>query len=57
LTFFDGFAGTGIVGQSFHNKYNFKVIANDLEYYSYIINSALLCSAYSDRLENIINDL
>jgi adenine-specific DNA-methyltransferase len=57
LTFFDGFAGTGIVGQSFHNKYNFKIIANDMEYYSYIINYALLCSVYSDKLEKIINEL
>ena len=39
LIFFDGFAGTGIVGSSFGNKYNnLKIIANDLEYYSYIIN-------------------
>ena len=38
IKFFDGFAGTGIVGSSFHKKYNFITISNDLEYYSYIIN-------------------
>jgi len=57
LTFLDGFAGTGIVGQSFHNKYNFKVIANDLEYYSYIINFSLLCVEFTDKLDKIMKDL
>lgn len=35
--FCDLFAGTGVVGQHFANK-GFTVIANDLEYYSYILN-------------------
>ena len=35
--FCDLFAGTGIVGRSFKNKVK-KVIANDWEYYSYVIN-------------------
>jgi adenine-specific DNA-methyltransferase len=47
IVFLDGFAGTGIVGSYFHNKYNFNIIANDLEYYSYIINHSLLCVKYS----------
>jgi adenine-specific DNA-methyltransferase len=50
----DGFAGTGIVGSYFHNKYNNITIANDLEYYSYIINYATLCIPYSDNIKTII---
>lgn len=58
LTFFDGFAGTGIVGSSFGNKYNnLKIIANDLEYYSYIINFSLLCVPYTKKLQQIINEI
>lgn len=57
IKFFDGFAGTGIVGSSFYNKYNFNVIANDLEYYSYVINHSLLCVNYSDKLEEIIKNI
>ena len=52
----DGFAGTGIVGTSFKLKYNnLKIIANDLEYYSYIINYSLLLVPYSNKLKNIID--
>jgi adenine-specific DNA-methyltransferase len=36
-TFCDIFAGTGIVGRSFKNSVK-KVIANDFEYYSYVLN-------------------
>tara|TARA_R110000772_G_scaffold20466_2_gene56787 strand:+ start:85021 stop:86010 length:990 start_codon:yes stop_codon:yes gene_type:complete len=36
-TFCDLFAGTGIVGNHFKDKVN-KVISNDLEYYSYVLN-------------------
>ena len=54
IKFLDGFAGTGIVGSSFHSKYNFNIISNDLEYYSYIINYSLLCVEYSDKLNDII---
>lgn len=58
LIFFDGFAGTGIVGSSFGNKYNnLKIIANDLEYYSYIINFSLLCVPYTKKLQQIINEI
>jgi adenine-specific DNA-methyltransferase len=35
--FCDIFAGTGIVGRNFKNKVK-KVIANDFEYYSYVLN-------------------
>ena len=36
-TFCDIFAGTGIVGRTFKTKTK-KIIANDCEYYSYILN-------------------
>ncbi|ASJ22043.1 modification methylase [Brachyspira hampsonii] len=35
--FCDLFAGTGIVGRYFKSK-NFSVIANDIQYYSYVLN-------------------
>ncbi len=35
--FCDIFAGTGIVGRNFKNKVK-KIIANDFEYYSYVLN-------------------
>ena len=37
FTFLDLFAGTGIVGHHFKQK-GHKVIANDLQYYSYVLN-------------------
>lgn len=37
LTFCDIFAGTGIVGRHFKTQVR-KVISNDIEYYSYVIN-------------------
>lgn len=55
LIFGDLFAGTGIVGQNFSNKFN--IVSNDAEYYSYIINYSILKSRYSTKLKNIINDL
>lgn len=58
-TFTDGFAGTGIVGFSIKDKVK-SVASNDLEYYSYVINQALLCCIYSSKLEKMIricNDL
>jgi adenine-specific DNA-methyltransferase len=54
--FFDGFAGTGIVGYSFKSQCK-KIIANDLEYYSFIINKALLCVSYSKKLQEKIDYL
>lgn len=41
-TFFDGFAGTGSVGKFFQEK-GFSIIANDIQYYSFIINNGKLC--------------
>ena len=36
-SFVDLFAGTGIVGRHFKSK-NFSIIANDIQYYSYVLN-------------------
>ena len=36
-TFCDLFAGTGIVGRCFKKK-GYKIIANDIQYYSYVLN-------------------
>lgn len=52
--FGDLFAGTGTVG--FHMKKSVgKVVANDFEYYSYVINKGLLCCKWSKKLEKIID--
>lgn len=40
-TFADLFAGTGVVGATFRGK-GYKVISNDIQYYSYVINKALI---------------
>lgn len=55
-TFADLFAGTGIVSFNM-NKHCKQIISNDLEYYSYIINYALLKCNYNDKLKNIINTI
>lgn len=54
--FFDIFAGTGVVGYNME-PFVKKVLSNDLEYYSFIINCALLQCNYSDKLEKLINKL
>lgn len=54
LSFSDLFAGTGVVGEYFYNNFNVKIISNDLEYYSYIINYSKLKAIFSKKLENII---
>ena len=41
LTIFDGFAGSGCVSRLF-KQHSTKVISNDLESYSYIINKTFL---------------
>lgn len=40
-TFADLFAGTGVVGKSFKEK-GYRVISNDIQYYSYVINKHLI---------------
>ncbi len=39
--FFDVFAGTGVVGRHFKQQ-GFRVIANDIQYYAYCLNRAIL---------------
>ena len=56
-SFGDLFAGTGVVGEYFKNKYNCNVSSNDMELYSYTLNVALLQSSYSDKLQIIIDKL
>jgi len=53
-TLMDLFAGTGTVG--FNMLKHFKNCdANDLEYYSYIINVALIKCSYTENIQKIIN--
>lgn len=54
LSFLDMFAGTGSVGFRFQEITNI-CSANDLEYYSFIINNALLKCSYSTKLQQIID--
>lgn len=54
--FADLFSGTGTIGYNM-NKYCKKIIANDLEYYSYIINYALLKCKFSTKIQKIINNM
>jgi adenine-specific DNA-methyltransferase len=55
-SFADLFAGTGTVSYNMNNICKY-IISNDLEYYSYVINYALLKSIYSDKLQKIINHM
>ena len=60
IVFCDIFAGTGIVGRHFKNKVH-QVIANDLEYYSYVLNKNYIENhqeipnkeIYIDKLNNL----
>lgn len=54
--FADLFAGTGIVGGSLASMFG-VVEANDLEYYSYTINCALLKCPYTEKLALFIEKL
>lgn len=55
-TFMDLFAGTGYVGFNMQ-PYVRNTYANDLEYYSFVINQALHCCNYSKELAVIISTL
>ena len=54
--FADLFSGTGTVVFNMNNYCN-KIIANDLEYYSYVINYALLKCNYTNKIQNIIDEM
>lgn len=53
LIFGDLFAGTGVVGEHFNQKFGMQIISNDNEYYSYIINYAKLKCPYNEKLHKI----
>jgi adenine-specific DNA-methyltransferase len=50
MVFCDLFAGTGIVGIHFKDKVK-KIISNDFEYYSYILNKNYICNKIGFILE------
>jgi len=52
----DLFAGTGIVGLSFKRK-GFRVIANDIQYYSYVINKKFLGTNEILKFNGLINEI
>lgn len=56
--FADLFAGTGIVGKTFKQN-GFKVISNDIQYYSYVLNRHLIGNTPPLSIENYtyLNDL
>lgn len=53
-SFLDMFSGTGSVAFRFQDLTN-KCTANDLEYYSFIINYALIKCSYSVKLQDILD--
>ncbi|OOB78153.1 MAG: modification methylase [Epulopiscium sp. Nele67-Bin002] len=53
LVFADLFAGTGVVGSAFKKK-GYKVIANDIQYYSYVVNKHNIENNY--KMDNSIVD-
>jgi len=58
-TFIDGFAGTGSVGFYFKNL-KYPVIANDIQYYSFVVNKGKLFNLTEKnktKLQNILNNL
>ena len=51
LVFCDLFAGTGAVGRTF-KPYVKRVIANDLEFYSYVLNRNYIGNNYLSEIEH-----
>lgn len=54
--FCDLFAGSGAVGRAFKNKVQ-KLIANDLEYYSFVLNKNYIQNTQKLAIEPIMQDL
>ncbi|QQQ28900.1 DNA adenine methylase [Chryseobacterium indoltheticum] len=52
----DLFAGTGIIGNYFHDKVK-SVIYNDREYYSFIINSAFYSKVSDEKYREMLAEL
>lgn len=55
-SFCDLFAGTGIIGNYFHDKVK-SVIYNDREYYSFIINSAFYSKVSDEKYHTVLSEL
>lgn len=56
FTFLDLFAGTGIVGQHFKGLGN-KIIANDLQYYSYVLNKNYIENHLPISFNDLLNEI
>ncbi len=56
LTLFDIFAGTGAVGHHF-KKLGFRIIANDIQYYSYCLNRVRVGLNDQPQFSNIVDRL
>ena len=54
--FCDVFAGTGVVGSHFKQK-GFKIIANDIQYYAYCLNRALVGINRMPTFAGVLDDL
>ncbi|AZA50677.1 modification methylase [Chryseobacterium carnipullorum] len=55
-SFCDLFAGTGIVGNYFHDKVK-SIIYNDREYYSFVINSAFFSKVSEEKYRAMLTEL
>ncbi|MDR3047104.1 MAG: DNA adenine methylase [Bacteroidales bacterium] len=55
-TFCDIFAGTGIIGRTFKTEVN-KVIANDSEFYSFVLNKNYIENHTNFEYENLLSEL
>ncbi|MCY3872108.1 MAG: DNA adenine methylase [Gemmatimonadetes bacterium] len=53
--FCDVFAGTGVVGTHFKQK-GFKIIANDIQYYSFCLNRALVGISQVPAFDGVLDD-
>ena len=55
-TFCDLFAGTGIVGRYFKKK-GYKIIANDIQYYSYVLNRHYIGNHEELKFSKLIKEI
>ena len=55
-TFCDLFAGTGIVGRYFKKK-GYKIIANDIQYYSYVLNRHYIGNHKELKFSKLIKEI
>jgi|SRR5690625_175341 len=56
FVFCDLFAGTGVIGKLFHGKVK-RIISNDREYFSYVINRSLLNGKINSKIIGFIANL